>query len=154
MALTIKAKRGTRAQINSAASADGLVQGEIYLITDEDRFAIGLSVSTYETYAKESEGGGGLEVNTELTADTTLSSSHANKYIPVNSATAKDITIDGSVFSANDAVAVEQTGAGVVTLVQGTGMTLNGEKKTWGQYSVLYIFFKSATVATVTGGSA
>jgi hypothetical protein len=56
--LTIKAKRGTRAQINSAASANGLVQGEIYLITDEDRFAIGLSASTYETYAKESEAGG------------------------------------------------------------------------------------------------
>ena len=55
MALTIKAKRGTREQINSAASANGLVQGEIYLITDEDRFAIGLSANTYETYAKESE---------------------------------------------------------------------------------------------------
>ena len=99
-------------------------------------------------------GGGGLEVNTELTADTTLTASHANKYIPVNSATAKNITINGSVFAANDVVAIEQTGAGIVTIVQGSGMTLNGDKKSWGQYSVLYIFFKSATVATVVGGSA
>jgi hypothetical protein len=58
------------------------------------------------------------------------------------------------VFAANDLIAVEQTGAGIITIVQGTGMTLNGVLNTWGQYSVLFIFFKSSTVATVIGGSA
>jgi hypothetical protein len=59
MALTIKIKRATRAQLNSAASANQLVQGEPYLITDEDRIAVGFSASTYQTYAKDSEVGGG-----------------------------------------------------------------------------------------------
>ena len=45
-------KRGTRAQINSAASATGLLAGEPYLITDENRLAIGLSTTTYAEAAK------------------------------------------------------------------------------------------------------
>ena len=103
----------------------------------------------------ESGGGGGLEVITAITTSTTLSSAnHANKYIPVNSASATNQTINGNVFAANDMIAIEQMGNGIVTIVQGTGMTLNGELKSWGQYSVLYVFFKSATVATVIGGSA
>lgn len=45
-------KRGTRAQINSAASATGLLAGEPYLITDENRLAIGLSTTTYAEASK------------------------------------------------------------------------------------------------------
>ena len=51
MANTIKIKRGTRAQLNAAASANGLQMGEPYLITDEGRLAVGLTVSTYGEYA-------------------------------------------------------------------------------------------------------
>lgn len=47
MANTILVKRGTRAQLNAAAAASGLKAGEPYLITDEGRLAVGLSVSTY-----------------------------------------------------------------------------------------------------------
>jgi hypothetical protein len=52
-------KRGTRSEINSAATANGLNAGEVYLITDENRIAMGTSANTYESYAKESEAGGG-----------------------------------------------------------------------------------------------
>lgn len=48
-------KRGTRAQLNTAASANQLNAGEPYLITDENRIAMGLSASTYEVFAKTSE---------------------------------------------------------------------------------------------------
>ncbi len=48
-------KRGTRAQLNAAAAAAQLRQGEPYLITDEARLAIGLTTSTYQTYATQSE---------------------------------------------------------------------------------------------------
>ena len=51
MAQVIKVKRGTRAQLNAAASANSLAAGEPYLITDENRLAVGLSVSTYAEYA-------------------------------------------------------------------------------------------------------
>ncbi len=56
MAQTIKIKRGTRAQLNAAASANGLATGEPYLITDENRLAIGLTVSTYAEYALAAQG--------------------------------------------------------------------------------------------------
>lgn len=55
MASPIRIKRGTRAQLNTAAAANQLVAGEPYLITDEGRIAIGRSTSTYETFAKETE---------------------------------------------------------------------------------------------------
>lgn len=70
--LAIKHIRTTKANLDSQASASGLNQGEIYLITNEDRIAIGLSSTTYETFAKESEAGGGSSLNINaLTAKTT-----------------------------------------------------------------------------------
>ncbi len=48
-------KRGTRADLNSLASGNNLLIGQIYLITDEDRIAIATAVNAYVTYAKESE---------------------------------------------------------------------------------------------------
>lgn len=55
MANTLKIKRGTRAQINTAGTNQQLIQGEPYLITDEGRIAIGLSSATYADFAKSSE---------------------------------------------------------------------------------------------------
>ena len=52
---SVRIKRGTRAQLDAAATAASLKAGEPYLITDEDRFAMGLSTTTYEVYAKSSE---------------------------------------------------------------------------------------------------
>lgn len=45
---TIKVKRGTRSEINTAASASGLNQGELYLITDENVLALGTGATTYQ----------------------------------------------------------------------------------------------------------
>lgn len=56
----VQHKRGTRAALNALASANGLLPGQIYLITDEARIAIALSVNTYEVYAKYSEAGGAV----------------------------------------------------------------------------------------------
>ncbi len=64
--VSIRIKRGTRAQLNAAAAASGLAVGEPYLITDENRIAVGLTTSTYEAMAKSSESGG-----TQITVATT-----------------------------------------------------------------------------------
>ena len=48
-------KRGTRSQLNAAASANQLNQGEPYLIIDENRLAVGLSSSTFAELPKLSE---------------------------------------------------------------------------------------------------
>lgn len=52
---SLQVKRGTRAQIDAAALASGLKPGEVYLITDEDRLAVGTSISAYQAFAKTSE---------------------------------------------------------------------------------------------------
>lgn len=44
---SLRIKRGTLAQLQAAAAANQLKQGEQYLVTDYDRVAVGLSVSTY-----------------------------------------------------------------------------------------------------------
>lgn len=46
--------RGTRSALDTLAAANGLKAGEFYLITDENRIAVGLTTSTYQTYEKKS----------------------------------------------------------------------------------------------------
>lgn len=51
----IRIKRGTRAQLNAAVTGNTLSLGEPYLITDENRIAVGTGSNSYETFAKSSE---------------------------------------------------------------------------------------------------
>jgi hypothetical protein len=52
-------KRGTRAQIDAAATANNLRTGEVYLITDEARLTVGTAANAHVPLAKQSEAGGG-----------------------------------------------------------------------------------------------
>lgn len=49
-------KRGTRAQIDAAASAAALRTGEVYLITDEARLTVGTAANAHAALAKQGEG--------------------------------------------------------------------------------------------------
>lgn len=55
MANLLKIKRGTRAQIDAAVTGNSLNLGEPYLITDENRIAIGTGSNSYEVFAKFGE---------------------------------------------------------------------------------------------------
>ncbi len=50
----VQHKRGTRAALDALAGSNELLAGQIYLITDENRLAVALTASTYETYVKGS----------------------------------------------------------------------------------------------------
>ncbi|MFA9261807.1 MAG: hypothetical protein ACEQSB_00405 [Undibacterium sp.] len=50
------APRGTRANLVALAAVNGLNPGQIYVLTDEARLAFALTVSTFETDSKQSEG--------------------------------------------------------------------------------------------------
>ena len=54
----VQHKRGTRADLDTLAAADGLLVGQIYVITDEDRLAVALSIGSYQAMAKKGEAGG------------------------------------------------------------------------------------------------
>lgn len=56
---SLQHKRGTRAQLDTAAAASQLKVGEVYFITDEQRLAVGTAVNAYTAFLKEGEGGGG-----------------------------------------------------------------------------------------------
>lgn len=69
MVQTIQIKRGTRAQIEAAKLAGHLKDGEPYLITDENRIAVGISPSGYSAFLKEGEGGVDEKVAVTATGD-------------------------------------------------------------------------------------
>ncbi len=58
---------GTRTALDGVAAANGLLKGEPFLLDDEQRFGVALSVSTYQLFAKQGEGGSApvaqIEVN-------------------------------------------------------------------------------------------
>jgi hypothetical protein len=90
----------------------------------------------------------------EITADTTLSSSHTTKYLVCNSSSAIDLTVPASAtYDAYAEFVIEQRGTGVVTVVADTGVTINSTEtlKTSGQYSVIGLKRTASNVYTLTG---
>ena len=90
----------------------------------------------------------------EITADTTLSSSHTTKYLVCNSSSAIDLTVPASAaYDAYAEFVIEQRGTGVVTVVADTGVTINSTEtlKTSAQYSVIGLKRTASNVYTLTG---
>jgi hypothetical protein len=52
---SLQHKRGTRTQLNAAATANGLKVGEVYFITGENRLAVGTAVNAFQDFAKTTE---------------------------------------------------------------------------------------------------
>jgi hypothetical protein len=149
--LAIQHIRTTKANLDTQASATNLKAGELYLITDENRIAIGLTTSTYETFAKESEaggGGGGVTVGrTIVDAADDFETTDVNTMVLANRATAQTFTIPHTTFALNNIISVMQLGAGIVTIAvaDGAKQTINTAKKTWGADSVIQIMCIDAT---------
>ena len=88
------------------------------------------------------------------TASYTLVSGDNNKLIEMNVASANNVTIDSGVFTAGNQILVSQYGAGQVTFVAGSGVTLrspSGKLKLTGQYSLATIICISATEFYISG---
>ena len=61
-----KIKRITSSQLSAVVAVNGFIQGEPFLVTDQNRIGIGLSTNTYELYAKVSEASGGTVKGTAI----------------------------------------------------------------------------------------
>lgn len=88
------------------------------------------------------------------TASYTLVAGDNNKLIEMNVASANNVTINNSVFTAGNQILVSQYGAGQVTFVAGAGVTLrspSGKLKLTGQYSLATIIAISATEFYISG---
>lgn len=69
--MQIKVKRGTRAQVNAAKTANGLALGELYLVTDEPNLLIGTGAASYLEVSKAKPFEYGVACSDEITALTT-----------------------------------------------------------------------------------
>jgi hypothetical protein len=99
---TIKVKRGTRSQINTAASASGLNQGELYLITDEDILAVGTAAASY-TDVNSSSGGSGssyIEHSSTVLDSLAISSGTNRMYVGRTDFSSGGVTMAGTLVVA------------------------------------------------------
>jgi hypothetical protein len=88
------------------------------------------------------------------TASYTLVLSDADKLVEMNVATANNLTVPASVFSAGTQILLAQYGAGQTTIVAGSGMTIRsngGKLKLNVQYSGATLIFLSGTEAYLFG---
>ena len=126
--------------------------------TDTDKFLVSDSgVIKYRTGAELLSDINGASKDLTLdrkTASYTLVSSDNNKLIEMNVGSANNVTINNSVFTAGNQILVSQYGAGQVTFVAGSGVTLrspSGKLKLTGQYSLATIICISATEFYISG---
>ena len=96
---TIKVKRGTRSEINTAASASGLNQGELYLITDEDVLAVGTAAASY-TDVNSSSGGSGssyIEHSSTVSDSLAISAGTNRMYVGRTDFSSGGVTMAGTL---------------------------------------------------------
>ena len=90
-----------------------------------------------------------------ITSNTTLDSTHRNKWLRVNSATDVTLTINASTFAAEDEIFIEQVNSGKAILANSSftlnKSTANATISTRAQYSVIGIKAISTSVGTVFG---
>lgn len=112
MANLIKIKKGTKTQLDTAATNTQLNQGEPYLITDEGRLAVGLSNASYASFAKTSEISNGtlaLEIGTAAATNNTVTIGTGTGF---SANTSSNATYTVKVGPALTALAGAMTGAG------------------------------------------
>lgn len=90
---------------------------------------------------------------TVRTTPYTLTTPDVDRNVEMNSATPVLVTVPAGVFVAGHQVTVVQTGAGLVTLAAGAGLTLNSPTtlKSNGQWASLVITFRSGSTAVLSG---
>ena len=91
---------------------------------------------------------------TDIVNDFTLTITEQNTYIDVDKATAITVTVPKNTYATGDSIILEQTGAGQVTVAPIDGdVTLTGGLKTFAQYNIVQLIFKSANIVNIVGGT-
>lgn len=91
---------------------------------------------------------------TTITTSTTLSSSHTTKYLVCNSASAINLTVPPSAsYDTYAEFVIEQRGAGQVTVVAGSGVTIHSTEtlKSGAQYAVMGLKRTDTNTYVLTG---
>ena len=108
----VQHKRGTRSDLNILAAANGLLVGQVYFITDEDRLSIATSVSAYQAAAKEGEGGS-LELYAENPSSPTAPSATGSNAVAIGSGAVSSGFSSFSIGQGADATADQAIALGL-----------------------------------------
>ena len=117
--------------------------------THDDRYYTETEVNT----ALAGKANATQTLNARTGSTYTLLASDAGKVVTATNAFSFTLTVPASIFTTGQRVDVLQRGAGAVTLVAGSGMTLNGTPSlvTRAQWSAGSVLFLSSTEAVVIG---
>jgi hypothetical protein len=130
-----------------------LVKGDVGLGNVDNTSDANKPVSTATQTALDAKTNKLITTNRQ-TASYTLVAGDADKLVEMNVATANDLTVPASVFSAGTQILLAQYGAGQTTIVAGAGVTIrsNGAKlKLNVQYSGATLIFLSGTECYLFG---
>lgn len=108
--------------ITLAAYADG---GTTTNLTTSQLYHTGLSLAQLVSGTVTGGGSTGLVATNAQTASYTLQASDNGKRVKITSASAVNCTVPSGIFSAGQWCDIVQGGAGQVTVVQGSGVTVN-----------------------------
>lgn len=133
----------TRAQLAAAATAGQLAAGEPYLITDENRIAVGTGATTYQDYAKLSEAGSGAAGLVVVRNNgSTVQSVPTATWTKLTTALGVVVTNENGWDVANSRFQPTVAGTYLVDLLAGVNHTA-------GSWSVIYaaLYFNGANLA-------
>lgn len=115
----VQHKRGTRANLETLKTNSQLVVGQLYVITDESRIAIGTAINAYVDYAKKSE--------TDAKASTSVATTSANGLMSSTDKT----KLDGVATNANNYVHPANHAPSIITQDASNRFVTDTEKSTW-----------------------
>jgi hypothetical protein len=150
MANTLKIKRGSKTQIDTAGTNNQLIQGEPYLITDEGRIAVGLTSATYAAFAKTTEV---QPLDDDLTAIAALAGTSG--FIKKTAANTYVLDTNTYLTAETDTLsAVTGRGASTATAITLTGgVTINASGSTNGAIFAGSTSGTTKVVASATAGT-
>ena len=131
-----------------ATPASGDIEG---IVTGTDSGLSGGATSGTVTLRQK------LAFNAQTTTGYTLVIGDLNQLVTLNNASSINLTVPPSVFSAGDVINIAQIGAGQVTLLQGSGVTINStgatstSPKLRAQYSAASIVCTTANTFLTLG---
>jgi hypothetical protein len=140
--------------INANKIGTGVVSSTEFGYLDGVTSAIQTQIDSKASTASVTEKTSKLITTNRQTASYTLVLADADKLVEMNVATANNLTVPASVFSAGTQILLAQYGAGQTTIVAGAGVTIRsngGKLKLNVQYSGATLIFLSGTEAYLFG---
>jgi hypothetical protein len=110
-----------------------------------------------DSFATIAEVKGVFNINTQTGTSYELVVGDAGWYVRLDNADTVWVTVPPDTFTVNTVITLEQTGAGVVVMLEGLGVTINAYNSGYqsnGQFAIMQLVCTDTNVWTLVGGVA